>query len=467
MIENLPEEWVETTLGEIADWSSGGTPDTKKKEYYDGNIPWVVTGDLTDGLVNASQKKITQAGLENSSAKWVQPGSVMIAMYGASIGRLGIADFECTTNQAIAYTKRLYGGISNRFLFYYLQKSKADFVNLGAGGAQPNISQTVLKEFPIPLPPLAEQARIVAALDGLLGRVRAAQEALGAVPKLLKCFRQAVLSAAVSGKLTEEWRDTNDNKEIWVDLTAAEACDAVASGSTPKGKPFFENEEIPYLKVYNIVNQKINFQYKPQYIKREIHEKELKRCKVYPNDVIINIVGPPLGKVAIIPNDYEEWNINQAIVLFRTKREIISSEFLYLVFCEGTHFREIETETRGTVGQVNISLSQCRAFILRIPPLAEQQEIVRRVGELLALADGVEARYRAAQRQLDALPQACLAKAFAGHLTERHPDDEPTALLLERLRAGRAAPAAPPPKPKRGRKAGKQFTLFTPEEPHF
>ena len=82
--------------------------------------------------------------------------------------------------------------------------------------------------------------------------------------------------------------------------------------------------------VYNIVNQEINFFYKPQYIKRDIHEKELKRCRVFPTDVIINIVGPPLGKVAMIPDDFPEWNINQAIVIFRPK-EFLLPQFLYFV----------------------------------------------------------------------------------------------------------------------------------------
>lgn len=138
-------------------------------------------------------------------------------MYG-SIGKLGIANIECTTNQAIAFTKHIKVGISNKFLFYYLFSQKAALLKLGKGGAQANISQTVLKDVPFPLPPLAEQARIVAQLDAAMQQVEASQARLEKLPGLLKQFRQAVLAAAASGRLTELWRAEHPQQETGADL---------------------------------------------------------------------------------------------------------------------------------------------------------------------------------------------------------------------------------------------------------
>lgn len=332
---------------------------------------------------------------------------------------------------------RPYADTYNSKLLYYLIRSDF-FLNqkneYATGSTQEALTDDGAKRIIIPLPPLAEQHRIVAKLDALFEKIESNKQRLEKIPKLLKRFRQSVLAAAVSGKLTEEWRKKNGINEEWKTMKATEACETVASGSTPKGKPFFEKEEIPYLKVYNIVNQQIDFFYKPQYIKREIHEKELKRCKVYPNDVIINIVGPPLGKVALIPDTFPEWNINQAIVVFRPK-SILLSNFLYLILCDGKQIKDIELELRGTAGQSNISLSQCRDFDFSIPSLIEQTEIVRRVEQLFAFADRIEARYTKTKAMLDKLPQSILAKAFRGELVAQDPNDEPASVLLERIKA--------------------------------
>jgi restriction endonuclease S subunit len=153
--------WVETTLGEVADWGSGGTPKADNAAYYYGEIPWCVIGDLTESDVWETEKKITQAGLEKSSAKIIQPGSVLLAMYGASIGRTGISAVLMATNQAIAFASVHESRLINRFLLIYLQTQKSRFIESGQGAAQPNISQTIIKSWPITLPPVITQNEIV------------------------------------------------------------------------------------------------------------------------------------------------------------------------------------------------------------------------------------------------------------------------------------------------------------------
>jgi type I restriction enzyme S subunit len=148
----------------------------------------------------------------------------------------------------------------------------------------------------------------------------------------------------------------------------------------------------------------------------------------------MNIVGPPLGKVAIVTDEFPDWNINQAITLFRPN-ERITSKWIYYFLCSGYSIAEIIHETRGSAGQTNISLSQCRNFVFPIPPLEEQSEIVRRVESLFAYAERLEARYRSAAECVEQLTPSLLAKAFGGELVEQNPNDEPASALLDRIRA--------------------------------
>ncbi|HEV7743793.1 MAG TPA: restriction endonuclease subunit S [Pyrinomonadaceae bacterium] len=220
-------------------------------------------------------------------------------------------------------------------------------------------------------------------------------------------------------------------------MPAQDACEVVQSGSTPAKDRFRSDVGIPYLKIYNIVNQRIDFLHKKQYIDLET-QKNLKRSIVKPGDVLMNIVGPPLGKVALVPSTHPEWNINQALVLFRPKA-FLSSQFLYYLLCSGLPYSEILNETRGSAGQSNISLSQCREMLLSLPEFEEQQEIVRRVQALFKTADALEARYIKAKAHVDKLTQSILAKAFRGELVAQDPNDQPASVLLERIRKVRAA----------------------------
>ena len=162
----LPDSWCWTTLGNIGKWQSGATPSRLNKDYYNGNIPWLKTGDLTDGFIYDIPETITQKALEETSVKFNPKGSVLIAMYGATIGKIGILTIPSTTNQACCACSE-YKGIYNMYLFYYLLSHRDIFIMMGGGGAQPNISKEKIAETLIPLPPLSEQKRIVAKIEEL------------------------------------------------------------------------------------------------------------------------------------------------------------------------------------------------------------------------------------------------------------------------------------------------------------
>ena len=162
---DIPDSWEWVRLGMIGTWAAGGTPSRKHPEYYGGNIPWLKTGDLNDGIVTKTTEKITKLGLENSSVKLNKPGNILIAMYGATIGKLGVVgDQALVTNQACCGCTT-YHGIYNWYLFYYLLASRRRLIELGSGGAQPNISKKKIEDFVFPLPPLSEQKQIVAKIE--------------------------------------------------------------------------------------------------------------------------------------------------------------------------------------------------------------------------------------------------------------------------------------------------------------
>ena len=140
----MRKDWEICSLGDIATWGSGGTPKSTNPDFYNGEIPWLIIGDLNDGYVNKSDKSITKLGLENSSAKLVNPESVLIAMYG-SIGKLGINTIQIATNQAIAFTKYLPKEILNKYLFHYLYFCRPKLHSKGKGGTQKILAKQFLK----------------------------------------------------------------------------------------------------------------------------------------------------------------------------------------------------------------------------------------------------------------------------------------------------------------------------------
>jgi type I restriction enzyme S subunit len=164
-------------------------------------------------------------------------------------------------------------------------------------------------------------------------------------------------------------------------------CVGITSGSTPSKDIFSDIEGIPFLKVYNIRNQKIDFQYKSQYIDKEYHFNQGKRSCLIPGDLVMNIVGPPLGKIAIIPDDFPEYNCNQAIVFFRPLEKSLN-KYLYIYLLAGTFLKNIELI--GTAGQDNISVTKSRSILIPLPPLPEQHRIVAKVEQLMAQCDELE-----------------------------------------------------------------------------
>lgn len=164
---DIPETWIWIRVGDVGSWGSGATPPRTNPAYYGGSIPWLKTGDLNDGFIKEVPEFITELALEKTSVRLNPVGSVLMAMYGATIGKLGILEIPVTTNQACCACIP-YAGMYNKYLFYYLMSMRQTYIGMAEGGAQPNISKEKIVNSILPLPPLEEQYRIVAKLEEIL-----------------------------------------------------------------------------------------------------------------------------------------------------------------------------------------------------------------------------------------------------------------------------------------------------------
>ncbi len=238
----------------------------------------------------------------------------------------------------------------------------------------------------------------------------------------------------------------------WTWKTAADVCEVIASGSTPVQTAMSPDRgDVPYIKVYNLTHfGHLDFTIRPTFINRATHDGPLRRSCLYPGDVLTNIVGPPLGKVSVVPDDYPEWNTNQAVVVFRPIPSLNQNLLKYWLL-SGPVLSLIESTARATAGQRNVSLTTCRAIPLPIPPRGDQDLIVAAIEDKLSFIEAEEAAIEALMRRAASLRAAILSAAFSGNLVPQHPEDEPASVLVGRPAIDRVEPngheARPAPKP--------------------
>ena len=219
---SIPGKWKWIRLGDIGRWKAGGTPSRSNSKYYEnGTIPWLKTGDLTDGIIKSVEEYITEEAIENSSAHINPSGAVLIAMYGATIGKLGMLEFPCATNQACCACDVDVSVCDRWYLFYYLYSQRSNFISQGAGGAQPNISRTKIINHWMPLPPLEEQKRIVDVLHSLKPMIGAYEKEYKFLVSLEAEFphklKSAILQEAIQGRLVPQLESEPDAKQIGVE----------------------------------------------------------------------------------------------------------------------------------------------------------------------------------------------------------------------------------------------------------
>ena len=408
----IPESWEWVRLGEVGVWGAGATPSRKKDAYYtNGTIPWLKTGDLNDGIIKYTEEKITKKALEETSVKLNDKGNVLIAMYGATIGKLGIADYELTTNQACCGCKPF---IYNWFLFYYLLKSRDRLIKMGAGGAQPNISKQKIESFLCPLPPLAEQKHIVAKVEECMQVIKTIEDSSKEYEKLENQLDKKVLDLAMRGKLLPQ--DSQDEPaSVLLEKIKEEKAQLIKEKKIKKSKPLPEitDEEKPFeipeswewvrlgeniqidrggsprpIKSYltddenginwiKIGDTKENSKYITS-TKEKIIPEGLKKTRLVNKGDFLLSNSMSFGRPYILKIDgaiHDGWLVISDFV------SMLDNDFLYYLLSSKVIKDQFARLATGSTVK-NLNKDRVSRVIIPLPPLAEQKRIVAKIEEI-------------------------------------------------------------------------------------
>ncbi len=390
-------EWKATELGKIAFTTSGGTPSRKNENYYSGGtIPWVKSGELEFGTITKTEEFITQDGIDNSSAKIFPKGTLLIALYGATIGKLSFLGIDAATNQAVCGIFE-NDTVDLKYLYYFLLFQRPNLVRQGIGGAQPNISQTILKKLMVPYPKeKSEQERIVAKIEELLSELDNGVETLKKTKQQLAVYRQAALEKAFS----------ICNRKIAIEKVCKHVTDGdhMPPPKAPNG--------IPFIMISNIQNNKIDWS-NTAFVGREYYDNiDKKRCPQL-GDVLYTVTGS-FGIPVLI--DYgKEFCFQRHIALLRPNNTI-DQKFLFYAMQTPYVYSQATKLSTGTA-QKTVGLTVLRKMqIPFIDDIDVQRSIVSDVESKMSVCDDLEKTVDTALQQTEAMRQSILKKAFEGVL---------------------------------------------------
>ena len=432
-------------LGDVCRTTSGGTPSRKRADYFEGDIPWVKSGELTDGLVSEVSEFITEEAVANSSAKLFPVGTLLIAMYGATVGKLGVLAKPAATNQAVC---AIFPPpeLDSKFLFWFLRFKRSYLIDQAVGGAQPNISQSILRELMVPVPPIDVQSETVAEIEKQFSRLDEAVANLQRVKANLKRYKASVLKAAVEGRLVETeasiaqregrsyetgeqllQRILEDRRSTWAgrgkwkvlespladttlpDGWAWSCIDQLAdvgTGATPKRDKavYWSDGDVPWV-TSSVVNGDYVDEASEFVTKLALAETNL---TLYPAGTLLLAMygeGKTRGKCAELRVPA---TTNQALAAL----QVASSVRAYVRQFLELNYEEMRKVASGGV-QPNLNLSLVRAVCVPLPPLAEQIRIVAEVDRHLSIVRGVEVEIDTNLKRAQALRQTSLQRAFS------------------------------------------------------
>ncbi|MBU3850661.1 MAG: restriction endonuclease subunit S [Candidatus Treponema excrementipullorum] len=416
---NIPAGWKWVRLGEIGTWQAGCTPDTTRKDFYEnGTIPWINSADLTDGYIDTITHYVTEKAFAEKKMRLNKTGAVCVAMYGATIGKTGILTVDATTNQAVCVCN-LLSSMDSKYLFYFLQFHKPFFVMKGFGGAQPNISKEKIENTPFPLPPLAEQKRIVEKIEAIFKQADIIEENRLALKTAVRHTKSRVLDLAIRGKLTEQRPEEGSAEEL-LERIREEKQRRIAEGKLKKEKPLPEITEeeipfdipagwkwvrlgsyldvrdgthdspkyysqgIPFVTAKNLRNGEIDFS-TCSYISESDHRKFSERSFVEDGDILMAMIGS-IGNPVIVKKD-RNFSIKNVLLLKRYALEYTNMKYVYYFFY---YMQDIlGKNARGGV-QRFVGLNSFRELLFPLPPLAEQKRIVEKIEQIFDTLDTIE-----------------------------------------------------------------------------
>lgn len=405
-IMKITNDWKWVKLGEVCEIIMGQSPPSSTYNTEGIGLPFFQgKAEFTD-LYPVVEKWCSEPN------KIALPNDILLSVR-APVGTTNIANIKCCIGRGLAAIR-----FENyKYVYYFLKSIQQELDSKGTGTTFRAISGETIRETPFPLPPKEIQQAIVSKIEELFSEIDKGIENLILAQQQLKTYRQAVLKWAFEGRLTNENVKEGELPKGWKMVEISEVVDIINNGYTPTKEYLSEGAgEIPFIKVYNLnFNGTLNFQKNPTFIPEYIHKAKLKRSICLPGDVLINIVGPPLGKVSIVSNQYPEWNINQAVVMYRPNERILSKYISYFMQSSLT-ISWLENTSKATAGQWNVKVSTCREIPLPYCSIEEQNDVVQEIESRLSVADNIEEGINQNLQKAESLRQSFLKKAFEGGL---------------------------------------------------
>jgi len=356
--------WRYLKIEDFCSTGSGGTPSKSKPEYYEGgDIPWIKSGDLKDSTIYDASEYITAAGLENSSAKIVEKDSILIAMYGATVGRLAILGINAATNQAICNIRPDTTIADMKYLYYFLKSKFSYFVKNAVGGAQPNISQGLIKSLEVPLPSLIEQKRIADILD----KATDIRQKRGQTIKLADDFLRATF--------LEMFGDPVENPKGWNVKPLADQIVHANNGISRRRKEDTNEGDI-VLRLQDIHYSGITFDKELNRIKLVNKEKKIARVE-YDDLLFIRVNGNPnyVGRTAVFKSYIEPVYHNDHLIRIKLDNEYQSDFLCYLINSPFSR-KLISQQIKTSAGQHTISQDGILKLMFYRPPVELQEKFI-------------------------------------------------------------------------------------------
>lgn len=381
------------TLGEVAKYINGRA--FKPAEWESSGVPIIRIQNLNDlkAKYNYSTSSYDEKFL-------VRNGDLLFA-WSASLGAYIWKGNTAWLNQHI-FRVIPNDCINKMYLYYFLCQVVSELYAKAHGSGMVHITKTSFMSTPIPLPSIPEQERIISRIEELFSELDKAVETLNTIKQQLAVYRQAVLKEAFIGEYP---KDKLEN-----------VCFFITKGTTPKKTELMSEGEIPFIKVYNLTfDISLDFTIEPTFVSKEVHTGFLSRSIVYPGDVLMNIVGPPMGKVSIVPDIFSEWNINQAIVRFRCNENLYNKYLAYFLGFSET-VEKMKSKAKATAGHFNLTLEICRNIEIPLPSIEIQKQIVNSIEVKLSVCDQIEKTIEQSLQQAEAMRQSILKQAFEGRL---------------------------------------------------
>lgn len=433
----LPSGWAHAALGQLCDSGQYGWTTRAKSQ---GSVRFLRTTDITGSQIDWRSVPFCEEIPPNTDKYLLAANDIVISRAGSvGFSKLISEVPEPTVFASYLIRFKPSSAVEPRYIAAYLRSAQywRDIGVASAGIALANVNATKLAALQVPVAPLAEQRRIADKLDTVLARVDACRKSLAGVPPLLKRFRQAVLVAAMSGRLTEDWRQTHAIHASPRTLTLQELCSpgrVITYGVIKLGAEV--EAGVPCLRTSNVRWLRLEL----DGLKRiaSALSAEYGRTILRGGEVLVNVRGT-LGGVAVVDMSMAGWNVSREVAVLPINTSLANSKFISLYLASDESQKWLSGVEKG-VAYVGINIEDLRNLPVRLPEQGEQIEVVRRVETLFAFADRLEARLSQAQTSVDRLTPALLAKAFRGELVPQDPADEAAGALMQ-LRAAQLAEA--------------------------